>query len=490
MSWWLDKFIDKERLKLAKARTQVVLGHPFFGSLLLRQRIRPSNRVQTIATDGSALMFNREFIKAASSAELQYVCARLALASGLQHHLRMEGREKDRWNVASVMTTNSVLQRAGFSIPEGAPIGDRWQTVEQVYADLPESPDTGEGQGDSVPQGGSGSQGGGGGQGEGDQASGDGGGGQSDQQENQDDQQRPEGGDGQGDQEQDKGDDNEEQQPEQEPEKPQEETKPEIPDYNGGGAVVDPQLTGADREHSKNELKAALRGAERNDPTLGVGEETGNELRELRAILEPKADWKELLRRWFNQVQSYDYSWARPNRRFVAQGIYLPSSVPSDLDGLGSMVILIDASGSMPRDRLNEALSELASITEELEPEKIHVIVHDSSIDEYLELERGDDLNDLDVNAGGGTRIASSAEKVAEIANDEEVACAVWFTDLLFEQGDVAEAHKAWPEEVPLLWIDYCAKSYSNDEDVMRRFRPYGSDGFPFGDEIVSTEDD
>ena len=48
--------------KIAKAKTYLILKHPFYGSTLLSSVVREDNTVQTMATDGSSTFWNRAFV--------------------------------------------------------------------------------------------------------------------------------------------------------------------------------------------------------------------------------------------------------------------------------------------------------------------------------------------------------------------------------------------------------------------------------------------
>ena len=57
-------------LRIQKARTTLVLDHPFFGSLLFRLKGRESHVVKTMATDGISLYYNPEFVETLTAATL------------------------------------------------------------------------------------------------------------------------------------------------------------------------------------------------------------------------------------------------------------------------------------------------------------------------------------------------------------------------------------------------------------------------------------
>ena len=62
------------------------------------------------------------------------------------------------------------------------------------------------------------------------------------------------------------------------------------------------------------------------------------------AVRHPPVDWRDVLRAFVAAAACNDYSWSRPNRRFVWQGLYLPGLHSEDI---GEVVIAIDTSGSV-----------------------------------------------------------------------------------------------------------------------------------------------
>lgn len=60
-----------------------------------------------------------------------------------------------------------------------------------------------------------------------------------------------------------------------------------------------------------------------------------------------------------------DYSWARPNRMFVAAGAYLPAMYS---ENMGPIDVVIDTSGSITQELLNEFGSEIKAIVAAVRP--------------------------------------------------------------------------------------------------------------------------
>ena len=96
-------------VRIQKARTALLLDHPFFGSLLFRLNGRSSRSIATMATDGITLLYNPEFVETLSGAELAGVLAHEVMHPALQHHTRRGERDQKRWNIACDYAINPLL---------------------------------------------------------------------------------------------------------------------------------------------------------------------------------------------------------------------------------------------------------------------------------------------------------------------------------------------------------------------------------------------
>jgi len=425
------KHEDTVRRKLYNARAQVVMSHPFFGALLLRQELVETTDVEALATNGKQLFYNRAWVDAQEMDHLHFACAHEALHPGLCHHTRRAGRDFELWNHACDFVINPILKDAAFVLPEGVLLRDdlRGLNAEAVYtrlvAELPPTPESddhdadegegtqddtsdedGEGAQDDTPQGGS----------------------------------PPQGGGGKGDAQGASG-------------------KAPTPSFGNAGAVLDAPGTEIERQREDNDWKVIVAQAEAM--AKGAGNLPGGLEHQLRALLDPRAPWQELLRRYMDQFANADYSWRSPNRRFVAGGQYLPSMRSEQM---GRIAFVIDASGSMPRAALEQACAELQAIASELRPEAIDVIVHDTEIRAFKQIEVDEEIA-IDFEAGGGTLFAP----VCQFLNDapDPYAVVIWFTDLY--PGDW-EAAAAIAPDAPVLWIDW----------------ENGNIPVPFGDEVIT----
>src|SRR3954453_19823634 len=122
-------------LPIQKARTALVLDHPFFGSLLFRLRGKESRSVKTMATDCITLYYNPEFVETLTAATLAGALAHEVMHPALHHHVRRSGRDPKGWNVACDFAINPLLVDAGLSLPDGVLLDNRFRgmSAEQIY---------------------------------------------------------------------------------------------------------------------------------------------------------------------------------------------------------------------------------------------------------------------------------------------------------------------------------------------------------------------
>ena len=161
-------------------------------------------------------------------------------------------------------------------------------------------------------------------------------------------------------------------------------------------------------------------------------------------FLEPKVDWRSKLRN-FMQTAKDDYSWSRPNRRFIAQGLYLPSMWS---ERVGEIVVAIDSSGSVSDAELKQFLSEMSSIIGDCDPVAVHMIVCDTQVNNVTVFTKEDmPLKHVKIGGRGGTLFSPVFNYVAE--NDIHPEALVYLTDL--ESSDFGEE-----PTYPVMWISTC----------------------------------
>lgn len=127
--------------RLLKARTNLVLDHPFFGCLALRLKIIESRKTKTALTDSKMLFYNADYIESLSSQEVIGLLAHVVMHIALGHTWRQGDRESRKWNMATDYTINYNLLGAGFTLPEGALFNSDYdeKSAEEVYQILSDS---------------------------------------------------------------------------------------------------------------------------------------------------------------------------------------------------------------------------------------------------------------------------------------------------------------------------------------------------------------
>lgn len=146
-------------LALRKARTRLLLNHPFFGTLVCSTPIVEDRSVPTAATDMTSIFYNPDFFGSISTDEVLGVMAHEIMHIVLKHGLRREGRNPKLWNYACDYAINPVLIDSGFKLPDGCLLDAKYcgLSAEVIYEQLqqqqnqkPKSgqPQPGEGDGD------------------------------------------------------------------------------------------------------------------------------------------------------------------------------------------------------------------------------------------------------------------------------------------------------------------------------------------------------
>ncbi|HEX4960393.1 MAG TPA: VWA-like domain-containing protein [Thermoanaerobaculia bacterium] len=121
--------------KLRVATSYLILHHPFIAAPLLRLKLVPEPRQPTAAVDGRSIFYNEDFVTGLSCEGTIFLLAHEVLHVTLAHHLRRGDRNPKAWNAAGDYVINLMLQQAGYTlIPDILlePLFAGWST-ERVY---------------------------------------------------------------------------------------------------------------------------------------------------------------------------------------------------------------------------------------------------------------------------------------------------------------------------------------------------------------------
>lgn len=138
-------------------------------------------------------------------------------------------------------------------------------------------------------------------------------------------------------------------------------------------------------------------------------------------ILNPRVDWRERLHRFAQQFLPSKQTWARANKRFLANGISFPGMLKEQID----IVFAIDTSGSITDEMIQMPLKEMRNIVSAFDNVNIHVLVGDSDLCGEFDIKDDDSVNEVQATGGGGT----SHVFVYEYCKEHSPQCCIMFTD-------------------------------------------------------------
>jgi predicted metal-dependent peptidase len=141
-------------LRLAKAKTSLVLGHPFVGSIALNLPTVLTYDIPTAATNGKRIAYNPDFMAKLSDEELLFLVAHECMHPMLEHNYRRLGRNARKWNHAADYVINQLLteekigKMPSMGLLNAGLYAAGGGTSDGIYALLPEDDDNGDGGGD------------------------------------------------------------------------------------------------------------------------------------------------------------------------------------------------------------------------------------------------------------------------------------------------------------------------------------------------------
>ncbi len=414
------------RAQVVRARAALVLDHPFFGHLALRLKLVEDKTCDTAWSDGKTLAYNPLYVRMLSREKLKGLMGHVVMHPACRHHLRRNGRDPRRWNMACDLAINWILLEAGLILPDGY-LDDpafRGKTADEIFdrlgaenlggaaadQDRPaETQTTGQGPEIDSPDGRSrpekqprpaeDGQ-------EQDESPGMAG---ADAARDEDDQRRFDHGD---------------------PGRSGEVRDAPPPEDGGSDA--------GDGQNEENQWRVNL--AQAAAQARCMGDLPGGLARLIDNLLSPRLDWRQLLSRFIQASARCDFSWFPPNRRYLHQGLYLPSMRSDDLP---EVVVAVDTSGSISAGELDQFAAELSAILETCAT-TVHLLYCDMRVVRAATFGRQDLPLRLEAEGGGGTDFRPAFEWVGQ--QGLQPLCLIYLTDL---------ACSRFPPEpsYPVLWV-------------------------------------
>ena len=399
--------MDIARKKLLKARTGLLLEHPFFGSLCLRMTPVEDSTCATAWTDGRKLAYNPVYVAGLKDEQVRGLMAHTIMHPACQHHARRKQRDHGLWNMACDYAINWILLDAGIILPPKYLDNPVYHglTADEIYTDLAArgtegdrpslSAGDGERDGDAEWDGAPGDMG------DGDELGSD----------------TDAGGDSGGDGEIEKGDSGDD---------PGETGSEQFGDPGGSGEVrdgdVDTEGGGLDENGNDEEWELAL--AQAAQQAREMGDLPGTLERLVKEVLNPTLDWRELLDKFINERARDDYSWTPPNKRYLHMNVILPSLSHRKLP---EVVLALDTSGSVTDREMEQFAAEVSGILEAFDT-TIHVACCDCDLKSTHTFGRADLPLDIMPEGGGGTDYRPVFDWVSREGLDP--ACLIYLTDM------------------------------------------------------------
>lgn len=391
--------------RLLVARMRILCNHGFYGLLLMHMIYSIDESAPTAYTDGERIAFRPEFLDGLSDSELDFIMMHEILHVVLQHCLRGDVNDPERYNIAADIVVDSIIMLENGGKPSSitlarygesihlAPNGKEGHlyTAEEVYEMLPPTKKNGK----PIPFSGS--------------------------------------SDGRAKKEQ---------------------AKPKSGEP-GPGSWDDHSRWGKFEEDSVlrdvwvKQFAETCEAITVRDPSNSRGTLPMFAQRLLEKLMKPQTDWRSILNE-FIQEDINDYSFSPPDRRFQDSPFFLPDfNEKGEADETEDILFMIDTSGSISDKMMTAAYSEVKGAIDQfngklrgwlgffdaaiIEPEPF------SSLEEFIVIKPA---------GGGGTDFQIIFEYVDRYMQEDPPASIIILTDgyAPFPKEELANG-------IPVLWL-------------------------------------
>jgi predicted metal-dependent peptidase len=346
---------DPVETKVKQARIKLLFSQPFFGTLIMHLPlvdVTDQGWCPTAAVDGRNIYYNRDFFKKLDVDEIQFVLCHEVLHVAFDHFGRRSHRDPQWWNMANDYVINATLiqDKIGKMPTERVPVTDtdstgRKTTSQRVglYDEKYARPAiwTSEAVYDDL-----------------------------------------------------------------EKRKVKKELTLDVHlemGKDGGGNKdgkdgIPIKVSDEDLKKIREEMKAKVLQA----ANAAAGKMPAGLRRLIDDLVEPKVNWRDLLKQSIQSCLTDDFTWMRPNRKYMYGGIFLPTLKKDETIDLE---IAIDMSGSISDAMGKDFLSEVHGIMNMYSDFKIGILTFDTRVYNHQTFtkETADDLLKYKLGGGGGT---------------------------------------------------------------------------------------
>ncbi len=128
--------IEASSRAISASLLRLRMKSPFFATLALFTRFRPTQQLATMGTDGKDIFFNSEFLLSLPTAQQDGLLLHEVLHGALLHVLRQGVRDARVWNIAADIVVNGMIAQQGvFELPPGGLRDSKLEhlSVEEIY---------------------------------------------------------------------------------------------------------------------------------------------------------------------------------------------------------------------------------------------------------------------------------------------------------------------------------------------------------------------
>lgn len=365
----------------------------------MRLQLQPDPSIETFNVNGTRIAYNPATVEKHTDAELAGIIAHEVMHCALLHPYRRGHRDPREWNEATDLAINAEILRAGLKLPADCLIDPQYDglSAEVIYAKRRQQK-----QQEPEPQG----------------------------------------------EEEDQGNEEEKDQPAHDGAEENGPSTGEVEDApsqgtgegNGEGQGQGQAEEGEPEPEPMSESDWKIAAEQANDVARGAGKLPGGVAEQVKAARKVAADWRVILREFVEHTIPNDYSWMHPNRRHIAQGLYLPGV---SKENLGHIAVAVDTSASISSRQLEVFAAELNAIVNECRAELVTVMYADTQVNKTEAFTEGEEIA-LDAIGRGGTAFVPTFEEVAKW--EQPPVAMLYFTDL--DSYDEPQA-----PEYPVLWV-------------------------------------
>ena len=383
---------------MSRARVRLISSHPFFGNTAMKLKLVADSSIDTMCTNGKEIRYSPAFVNDQIMLHNVGVLAHEVMHVTNGHQLRRGDKNPKLFNVACDFAINPILVDGGFELPEGALLDYKYNgmSAEEIYNSLlddynQQEEETGKGEGNS----------------EGDSS-------------DDSDSDSDSSGDSSGDSSDDSSDDSGE---------PSDSLEDWVQDTFGdqAGEFEDQKNTdGSEMNESEKQRELSdltVSNAQSEMRAKSSGRGGGGFASELKGKLDEGTDWETILLSICQDSLSEEFTYNRPNRRYIADDLYMPSRDKSDIK---CAVIGLDTSGSVADSLMQLFKGGMTRIFEDVGLDKIYVVDFTDDVERVTEYDRGDEFNMSD-RFYGGTHFGAVTDWIEEEGIDPSVL--IYMTD-------------------------------------------------------------